>query len=69
MTRPTLREIGEALYGPRWQTEISRELGVADRTVRRWATGAVQPPETLQAELADMVAARRRLLDEIAGRL
>lgn len=39
MTRDELRAAGEALYGARWQTALARELGVADRTVRRWLAG------------------------------
>ena len=30
---------GRALFGPRWQSELSRKLGVSDRTVRRWVSG------------------------------
>ena len=29
-----LQEVGEALFGPRWQTNVARELKVSDRTVR-----------------------------------
>lgn len=40
---PSLHQIGEALYGPRWQSELARALDVSDRTVRRWAAGADMP--------------------------
>lgn len=39
MNRDQLRAAGEALYGVRWQTALAREIGVADRTVRRWLAG------------------------------
>jgi hypothetical protein len=39
MNTQLLFQISEALYGPRWQTELSREISVSDRTVRRWAAG------------------------------
>lgn len=34
--RELLRYAGEALYGDRWQTDLARGVGVADRTMRRW---------------------------------
>jgi hypothetical protein len=34
-----LREIGEQLYGPRWQTKLARALPVNVRSVRRWLSG------------------------------
>ena len=36
---------GSALFGPRWQSEIGRALGVTDRTVRRWIAGDTVPDE------------------------
>lgn len=45
MTEPAtlLREVGEALYGPRWQSEMARALGIAERTVRHWLAGRQNP--------------------------
>jgi len=34
--RVWLAQVGEALYGQRWQSELARELNVSDRTMRRW---------------------------------
>jgi hypothetical protein len=34
-----LRNVGEMLYGARWQAPLARDLGVTDRTVRNWAGG------------------------------
>ncbi len=45
MTRDELRLYCTRLYGRhRWQTALSRELQVNDRTVRRWAAGASEVP-------------------------
>lgn len=41
MTPADLRRAGEALYGVQWQTALARDLGIADRTVRRWAAGKI----------------------------
>ena len=43
MTPDILHRAGEALYGARWQSELSRALGVSDRTVRRWMSGDAIP--------------------------
>lgn len=53
-----LREIGEALYGSRWQTELSLDLGVTNRTVRRWVTGETQPSENVWLDLENLLDLR-----------
>ncbi len=55
-----LSDIGEALYGPRWQSELARALGVSIRTAQRWAQGAHEPPRGVYAELAAIAAARSK---------
>lgn len=45
MSRDELRARGARLYGAgRWQSALSRELGVNPRTVRRWAAGTTPVP-------------------------
>ncbi len=45
MAAEELDRICTQLYGtPRWQTALSRELRVNDRTVRRWASGDTAIP-------------------------
>ncbi len=45
MTQDELWARGARLYGAhRWQSALSRELGVNPRTVRRWAAGATPVP-------------------------
>lgn len=63
-----LREAGEVLYGPRWQSDLARDLKVTDRTVRRWVAGADVPAgvwveirELLKARGAAIAAVRRKL--------
>lgn len=64
-----LVECGEALFGPRWQTDLARELGVADRTVRRWAAGTQEMPRGAYTDLLRLTQERAGLLDSLAGRL
>lgn len=67
---PTLAEIGRALYGRDWQTELAEDLTAAgypvtDRTVRRWTKD--EPPPAKWAEpIAELVAARRMELERLA---
>ena len=56
-----LASIGAALYGPRWQTELARALGVSDRTIRRWVSGATAIPVGTIDRLRDI--GRNRLVD------
>lgn len=52
MTPAILRQAGEALYGPHWQTALARALQVNDRTMRRWIAGDSPLPDGLNEELA-----------------
>ena len=45
--REALAAAGETLYGAEWVSPLSRELGVALRTVQRWASGDVPVPERI----------------------
>lgn len=64
-----LVECGEALYGPRWQAELARDLGVADRTVRRWVAGTSEVPTGLCLDLLRLTQERAAVLDALAPRL
>mgnify|MGYP001258084370 CR=1 FL=1 len=61
-----LRRCGEALYGPRWQTDLSRDLGVSDRTMRRWVAGVDDIPGGVYADLSRLMLERAQTLDELA---
>lgn len=63
-----LVECGEALYGPQWQSAVARDLGVSDRTVRRWVAAAEVPPG-LYLDLLRLTQERAALLDALAERL
>ena len=62
MTAEQLRELCTRLYGSsRWQTALSRELQVNDRTVRRWASGKATIPHPVALCVKLMV-----FLDELS---
>lgn len=62
MSPALLHSIGNALYGPRWQSELARDLGVSDRTVRRWSAGEHQVPDGIWWDLDIMMSDRCREL-------
>lgn len=63
--RPDLLErVGRALYGTQWQSALARDLGINDRTMRRWvADGA---PERIAPELLVIVRKRGAELETFA---
>lgn len=71
MTRDhtTLATVGEALFGPLWQTPISQALDVSDRTVRRWAAGDTPVPDGVWSDIAGLCAARGKSLSKWAEKL
>lgn len=64
-----LVECGEALYGPRWQSELARELDVSDRTMRRWVAGTTDVPAGLYVDLLRLTQERAARLDALEDRL
>jgi hypothetical protein len=60
-----LRDIGEKLYGPRWQTDLSADLSVSDRSMRRWVAGEDPIPRGVWNDLRLLVESRWVNLREI----
>jgi hypothetical protein len=68
-TANILQEVGRALYGDIWQSELARDLGCNDRTVRKWNAGDAPIPEYLGGEVAKICRRRGDRLIEIAEQL
>lgn len=68
-TRRLLEEVGRAMYGDQWQTALSRDLSVSDRTLRRWASGASPTPHSVQATLRGLAERRVALLSDIINHI
>ena len=64
-----LHDCGAALYGPLWQSALARDLGVSDRTIRRWSAGAYDPPAGVYTDLLRLTQDRAAALDALAARL
>ena len=65
--RDVIIKCGEALYGPRFQRELARDLRVNERTMRRWVAGDSVPPDNLVIDLVALVRARIKRLSAILG--
>ncbi|MBS7810555.1 helix-turn-helix domain-containing protein [Roseococcus pinisoli] len=64
-----LREAGEALYGGQWQSPLARDLGVTDRTMRRWVAGDSPVPDGAYGDLMRLTQQRALLLDDLTDKL
>jgi hypothetical protein len=68
-----LKEVGEALYGSRWQSELARRIGISDRSVRRWVAGTDDVSdaawrgmmEELGTRAIDLEVLRNRIRDRL----
>ena len=64
-----IRAIGEALYGPRYESELADALGINRRTVRRWRSGSTIPGAGPWRALLDLVVSRAGELEKLASEL
>ncbi len=69
MSARLLQEVGEALYGERWQTDLSRAINVADRTVRRWVAGDGEPGPGVYDDLLKLALERQPRLAKVIEKL
>lgn len=73
MSAVLLSRVGVALYGPRWKSDLARDLGVTYRTLQRWCVEGSCPDDVfdklrtvLRLRLEAVVAARKLLWSEAA---
>jgi hypothetical protein len=64
-----LAQIGEVLYGPRWQTDLAREMGISDRTMRRWAANRAAVPQGAWRNFYERLETRAIELDRMKRRI
>jgi len=68
MQRDLLERVGRALYGQQWQSALAADLGISDRTMRRWKAGDTIP-EGIPADLLALVKARGKVLAKLTKAL
>ena len=69
MSPEFLIEVGEALYGPQWQSELARRLNVSDRAMRHWVAGSRKIPPGIATDLSILVEHNTRQLVTLKLRL
>jgi hypothetical protein len=69
MSSKLLADVGTALYGPRWQTELSRAIDVSDRTIRRWASGADDVPDGVYSDLLSLLTEKAGEVDDVISKI
>lgn len=57
-----LRQCGEALYGPAWQSQLARSLDLSDRMIRFYLSEKRAIPSDLSVRLANILADRRKTI-------
>lgn len=62
-----LQQVGQALYGERWQQPLARGLGVSRSSIVLWSKGHRPNPDLdIDARLLDLVRRRGLLPDQVA---
>lgn len=69
MTPALLSQAGEALYGPRWQSELARDLDIDDRTMRRWVAGDSSVPSGVAVDLLRLLTERASDIDDLIPKI
>lgn len=69
ITVDQLTAIGTALYGSQWQSALARDLGIADRTMRRWVSGESPIPTGIIAELTRLLRERQMDIEAVLADL
>jgi DNA-binding XRE family transcriptional regulator len=70
MNEPKLiAEIGEALFGERWKSDLARELGVSRDTVDDWTKERMKPRPGVYRDLAKIVERRQAELNKLPAKI
>ena len=59
------KQYGEALYGPRFQMEMARQLGKNGKTIRTWVAGRYPIPDWVKPVLLAKIRDKRDHLTNI----
>jgi DNA-binding XRE family transcriptional regulator len=68
-TPELLAAVGHALYGSRWVTDMSDELGINRRTITRWLRGDYEPQPGVWGELCCVLRERQAALPRLIATL
>jgi hypothetical protein len=51
LSKELLRQVGEFMFGAEWQAPLAREIGVGERSMRRWAAGTDSVPAGVWSDI------------------
>ncbi len=69
-TKHHLEAAGKALYGDRWQTDLSRDLHLSDaRRIRQWMAGERPIPNGIWDDLRALLSERQLSIQEVLDKL
>ncbi|MTH45409.1 helix-turn-helix domain-containing protein [Intestinirhabdus alba] len=51
-----MKSVGKLLYGDNWQSPLSRDLGVSDRTIRNYVSGETRVPKKISERLLSILS-------------
>jgi hypothetical protein len=61
-----LKAAGESLYGERWQRNICKDLGIAERTLQNWKSGRnFGRPRKVLPKLIEILKERQKSIDDL----
>jgi hypothetical protein len=69
MTRTMLKAVGQALYGPQYNSEMARQLRVHLRTFMRWQRGERAIPDHLNDKLMKLLTERQQEISRVGLQL
>jgi hypothetical protein len=51
LSKELLQRVGKFIYGEQWQASLARDLGVGERSMRRWVAGTDEIPRGVWCDL------------------
>jgi hypothetical protein len=67
--REMIRQAGETLFGERWQSELSRAVGVSDRTMRRWVSDPYEIPGGVWNDIQQLLLTRAVEIEKLRNEI
>jgi hypothetical protein len=65
MSKALLKSVGEFIYGEEWQAPLARDLGVNERSMRRWVAGTDEIPRGVLSDLGARLEIWHRALGDL----
>ena len=67
MSKELLKRVGTFIYGEEWQAPLARDLGVNERSMRRWVAGTDEIPRGVWRDLGDRLEIWHRALGHLVS--